>query len=132
MFHRQLVHSVVANILNIQKADAKKCFSTACSGSGKLTILFMFLDNSSRRIISFTLHKKINYQRRGDTIKSFIYCSWNGSAHLVIGVSKGYQGYEWRKAILCARLICSFLKCPVSLKAEVLNSKKRICRYDII
>lgn len=58
MLHRQLFHYVVANILIIRKADTEKSFSTACPSSGKFIILLMFLDNSSRRIRSFTLHKK--------------------------------------------------------------------------
>lgn len=43
-FHRQLFHSVVANILIIQKADTEKSFSTACPSSGNVIFFFMFLD----------------------------------------------------------------------------------------
>lgn len=41
-FLRQLLHSVVANILIIQKADAEKSFSTACPSSGKFIIFSCF------------------------------------------------------------------------------------------
>lgn len=59
--HQRFIGSssiLVVNLLIIQKADTEKSFSTACPSSGKFIILFMFLDNSSRRIRCCTLHKK--------------------------------------------------------------------------